>query len=118
MSEFLISIGFEKCACDRVTLVVSSLWKAEFSSVWLVVMWMILCFVVYLDVRHGENLRKQIRERFKWGTWKKDHFVQCGVEISRLPCGGFSLGQTQYIDDLKGNSDQCRKAQESEGGHR
>ena len=65
-----------------------------------------------------ENLRKQIRERFKWGTWKKDHFVQCGVEISRLPCGGFSLGQTQYIDDLTGNSDQCRKAQESEGGHR
>ena len=23
------------------------------------------------------------------------------MEISRLPCGGFSLGQTQYIDDLK-----------------
>jgi hypothetical protein len=55
VSEFLISIGFEKCACDRVTLVVSSLWKAEYSSVWLVVMWMILCFVVYLDVRHGKS---------------------------------------------------------------
>ena len=48
-----------------------------------------------------DRLCKQIQERFKWGTWEKDQFIQCGVEIAKLPCGGFSLSQTQYIDDLK-----------------
>jgi hypothetical protein len=42
---------------------------------------MISCSVVYL-VNRWEKVRKQIQERFKWGTWwEKDQFVQCGVEI-------------------------------------
>lgn len=63
-----------------------------------------------------KSLCQKIKERFKWGTWEKNKFVQCGVEIERMPCGGFSLGQTQYIDDLKEISigAERRRSQKSE----
>ena len=48
-----------------------------------------------------KNICEKIREHFKWGTWEKGSFTQCGVHIKSLPCGGFELSQEQYIEDMK-----------------
>ena len=98
VSEFLVSIGFEKCVCDPCCFkfvengILIGLVGGHVDD---------FLFCGLSGCKTWERLCQKIQERFKWGTWEKDNFIQCGVEISRLPCGGFSLGQTQYIDDLK-----------------
>ena len=41
----------------------------------------------------------KIQERFKWGDWDKDCFVQCGVQVKKVP-GGFELSQPHYLEGL------------------
>ncbi|CAE7357392.1 RE1 [Symbiodinium sp. CCMP2592] len=43
---------------------------------------------------------KAIKERFQWGDWDYDDFVQCGVNIKRT-ASGFELSQPRYIDSVK-----------------
>ena len=40
---------------------------------------------------------EEIKQRFKWGEWLEDEFVQCGVKIKRLANGSFELTRGQYI---------------------
>ena len=41
------------------------------------------------------DLVKRIKERFAWGSWEKDDFVQCGVRIQQTS-DGFRLSQEAY----------------------
>ena len=43
---------------------------------------------------------KAIKERFKWGDWDYDEFVQCGVNVKRTS-NGFELSQPRYVDCVK-----------------
>ena len=47
-----------------------------------------------------QSLRRQIQQRFDWQEWEEDHFVQCGVQISRQEDGSFSLSQKQYLEGV------------------
>ena len=60
---------------------------------------MTFCFVGNLVVRNGMIF--VIQQKFKWGTWEYDTFVQCGVKIEKNDTGGFDLSQAQYVDDIK-----------------
>ncbi len=42
------------------------------------------------------NLKKVLRVRFRWGTWKKDSFQLCGVNVSREVTGKIELDQKNY----------------------
>ena len=42
---------------------------------------------------------QSIKERFKWGDWDKDVFVQCGVQVTRQP-GQFRLSQPNYVEGI------------------
>ena len=87
VSEFLISLGFQRCVCDP-------------------------CCFKYVD-QQGQlfcgrdscstwkSLCDQIQKKFQWGTWEYDSFVQRGVKVERTKTGGFDLSQTQYIDDIR-----------------
>ena len=98
VSDFLVSLGFIRCVCDPccfkyvqngvlIGLISGHVDDFLFCGLDSCVLWNELC--------------DKIKKRFKWGTWEKDKFTQCGVEVSKMPDGGFSLSQTQYIDDLK-----------------
>ncbi|CAE7241426.1 RE1 [Symbiodinium sp. CCMP2592] len=50
------------------------------------------------DQEWQEILRK-IKERFKWGDWERDEFIQCGVKVEKVP-GGYALSQAQYVEGL------------------
>ena len=99
VSDFLVSIGFVKCVTDPccfkyvddqqqlVGLISGHVDDFLFCGRPNCTLWKDLC--------------AQIQEKFKWGTWEYDCFVQCGVKIEKTPSGGFSLSQAQYIDDVK-----------------
>ena len=41
----------------------------------------------------------KIKQRFKWGDWDQDSFVQCGVQIDSVP-EGFALSQPRYLETV------------------
>ena len=41
----------------------------------------------------------KIREKFQWGSWEYDEFVQCGVRVRQTP-DGFSLSQEAYVESM------------------
>ena len=47
-----------------------------------------------------QNICKQIQERFRWGEWEMNSFVQCGVTIQRQEDGGFLLTQPEYVNQI------------------
>ncbi|CAE7316215.1 RE2 [Symbiodinium sp. CCMP2456] len=47
-----------------------------------------------------QGILKRIQEKFKWGDWDKDSFVQCGVQIETCP-QGFKLSQPKYVDGIE-----------------
>ncbi|CAE7273716.1 RE1 [Symbiodinium sp. CCMP2592] len=47
-----------------------------------------------------QAILKKIQERFKWGDWEKDNFVQCGVKVERVE-EGFRLSQPQFVEGLQ-----------------
>ena len=51
------------------------------------------------DKEWQEILRK-IRERFQWGDWEQDNFIQCGVKVEKVP-GGYALSQPQFVEGLR-----------------
>ncbi|CAE7633802.1 RE1, partial [Symbiodinium sp. CCMP2456] len=47
-----------------------------------------------------QALLEKIRQRFKWGDWDQDKFVQCGVHVERTS-EGFLLSQPTYLEGVK-----------------
>ena len=47
-----------------------------------------------------QQLKQQIQQRFAWQEWEENHFVQCGVQISRQSDGSFELSQKQYLEGI------------------
>ena len=98
VSEFLESIGFIRCVCDPCCFK----YVKDGKLIGLVgghVDDFLFCGLESCDL--WKSLCDKIKRKFKWGTWERDNFIQCGVEIKRTNGGGFALSQTQYIDDLK-----------------
>eukprot|EP00439_Symbiodinium_sp_Y106_P070844 s93_g12.t1 len=52
------------------------------------------------DDQGWQEILKKIQQRFKWGDWDQDKFVQCGVQVERTPTG-FTLSQPQYLEGMK-----------------
>ena len=49
--------------------------------------------------REWQGILDKIRQKFKWGDWDKDEFVQCGVHIKKVETG-FELSQPQYVEGM------------------
>ena len=47
-----------------------------------------------------KEICKCIQERFRWGEWENNNFVQCGVTIQRQTDGGFLLTQPEYVSQI------------------
>ena len=52
------------------------------------------------DDKEWQALLEKIRQRFKWGDWDTDKFVQCGVHVERTE-QGFLLSQPNYLEGIK-----------------
>ena len=52
------------------------------------------------DDKGWQEILQKIRERFKWGDWDKNKFVQCGVQIETTSTG-YALSQTRYVEGLQ-----------------
>ncbi|CAE7537598.1 RE2 [Symbiodinium sp. CCMP2456] len=52
------------------------------------------------DDTEWQALLEKIRQRFKWGDWDQDKFVQCGVQVERTS-EGFQLSQPNYSEGIK-----------------
>ena len=98
VSDFLTSIGFVRCVTDPccfkyvkndrlIGLITGHVDDFLFSGNPTCPLWKDLC--------------DQIKRKFKWGSWEKNEFTQCGVHIKRTSDMGFELTQTQYIEDLQ-----------------
>ena len=48
-----------------------------------------------------ESVIASIKQEYKWSDWEENSFVQCGVQVDRLPDGSYGLSQKKYVDDLK-----------------
>ena len=46
-----------------------------------------------------QAILQKIKERFKWGDWEQDDFIQCGVRIQQTD-QGFLLSQARYVEDI------------------
>ena len=47
-----------------------------------------------------ETFRRQLNHAYRWGSWEKNDFVQCGVEISKVG-NSFRLSQHKYAETLQ-----------------
>ena len=61
---------------------------------------MISCLLAVTPMPSGRKFLKQIKQRFQWGDWEKDNFIQCGVKVQRTS-GGFELSQPQFVEGLR-----------------
>ena len=52
------------------------------------------------DDQEWQGILEKIQERFKWGDWDKDNFVQCGVLIETTETG-FQLSQPKYAEGIE-----------------
>ena len=41
----------------------------------------------------------KIKQRFRWGDWESDVFVQCGVKVEKTEAG-YALSQVQFVEGL------------------
>ncbi|CAE7653027.1 RE1 [Symbiodinium sp. CCMP2592] len=51
------------------------------------------------DDPEWQAILQKIKERFKWGDWEQDDFIQCGVRIQQTS-QGFQLSQARYVEDI------------------
>eukprot|EP00439_Symbiodinium_sp_Y106_P066492 s501_g10.t2 len=96
VSEFFESLGLERLWSDACAWV----WRPEGK-----IQAMISDHVDdFLFSGNEENpgwldIVRKIKERFQWGDWDKDEFVQCGVKVSRKG-KGFVLSQEKYVSEI------------------
>ena len=96
--DFLLSLGFRQCVCDPCCFVLIREGRLRGMITGHVDDFM---FAGITGDGLWDNKVEEIKQRFKWGEWLEDEFVQCGVKIKRLANGSFQLTQGQYIDDLR-----------------
>ncbi|CAK9063413.1 Retrovirus-related Pol polyprotein from transposon TNT 1-94 [Includes: Protease [Durusdinium trenchii] len=48
-----------------------------------------------------EAAERSIRERFNWGEWEVNDFVQCGVRVRAQKDHSFWLDQEKYVQDIQ-----------------
>ena len=96
VSEFLVAQGMERCWSDACTWVL----RKEGRLVG-VVSGHVDDFLFSGDEQSQEwnHLVKAIQDRFRWGDWDKDNFVQCGVQVTREG-NCFKLSQPAYVESI------------------
>ena len=110
VSEYLVSIGFTRCVTDPCCF---KYVNSKGDLVGLISGHVDdFLFCGREECAEWKQLCDNIRNKFKWGTWEQDQFVQCGVRIEHTPDGGFELSQSQYIDEIKEictSAERCRE---------
>ncbi|CAE7224831.1 RE1 [Symbiodinium sp. KB8] len=97
VSEFLEGIGLERTWSDACTWV----WRVEGELRGMVSGHVDDFLFGGSDRDKGwQNIIHQIQQRFQWGDWEKDSFVQCGVKVDKVE-DGYLLSQPQFVDGLK-----------------
>ena len=48
-----------------------------------------------------ERLMQALKQRFKWGTWESQQFVQCGIEIHQNTDFSIEMKQSKFIHELE-----------------
>ena len=99
VSDFLVSIGFSRCVGDPCCFRFVSSDNQLIGLVSGHVDDFVFCGRKNCEIWKG--LCRQIQEKFHWGTWEYDSFIQCGVKIEHKEDGGFELSQAQYIEDMR-----------------
>ena len=51
--------------------------------------------------KQWEAAERSIRERFNWGEWEVNDFVQCGVRVRAQKDHSFWLDQEKYVQDIQ-----------------
>ncbi|OLQ04719.1 Retrovirus-related Pol polyprotein from transposon TNT 1-94 [Symbiodinium microadriaticum] len=96
VSEFLVAQGMERCWSDACTWVL----RKEGHLIG-VVSGHVDDFLFSGNEQSQEwnQLVKAIQDRFRWGDWDKDNFVQCGVQVNREG-NCFKLSQPAYVESI------------------
>ena len=47
------------------------------------------------------NLMHNIQQKFQWGTWETNQFIQCGVHVQQQEDFSIELQQTKFIEELE-----------------
>ena len=50
---------------------------------------------------HQRLMQAALRNRFKWGTWETQQFVQCGIEIQQNSDFSIEMKQSKFIQELE-----------------
>ena len=96
VSEFLESLGLERLWADAC----SWAWRAEGKIQGMVSGHVDDFLFTGNEANAGwQEIVCRIKERFHWGDWDRDEFVQCGVKVSRHN-DGFSLSQEKYVEEI------------------
>ena len=97
VSDFLAELGLERLWSDACTWV----WRPE-GRVRAVVSGHVddFLFTGGQEDQGWQSIVQKIKDRFQWGDWDKDDFVQCGVRVQKTANGGFSLSQPQYVEAI------------------
>ena len=99
VSEFLQSLGFERCVCDPCCFKYVDKDKGLIGLIRGHVDDFLFCGPASCPI--WSNLCQQIQSKFKWGIWGYDNFTQCGARVEKTASGGFELSQSMYIDDIR-----------------
>ncbi|CAE7735180.1 RE1, partial [Symbiodinium sp. CCMP2456] len=116
VSDFLASLGLERLWSDACTWV----WRPE-GRVRAVISGHVddFMFTGGEDDQGWQAIVAKIKDRFHWGDWDKNDFIQCGVRIQKTANGGFSLSQPKYVEDIPEipvNSSRRKQLNESTTG--
>ena len=97
VTEFLESLGLERLASDPCAWV----YRDRYNRTRGMVAGHVDDFLFSGDEKDKTwmDILRQIKEKFKWGSWEHDDFIQCGVRIRQTP-SGFSLSQESYLEKV------------------
>ena len=97
VSEFLESIGLERTWSDACTWV----WRVQGELRGIISGHVDdFLFAGCAKDQQWQDILKKVQERFKWGDWEQDNFVQCGVKVERVK-EGYRLSQPQFVEGLQ-----------------
>ena len=96
VSEFFDSLGLERLWSDACAWV----WRPQ-GKIQAIVSGHVDDFLFSGNEENKEwrEIVRKIKERFQWGDWDKDEFVQCGVKVSRQG-KDFVLSQEKYVTEI------------------
>ncbi|CAE7205304.1 RE1 [Symbiodinium sp. CCMP2592] len=96
VSEFLESLGLERLWSDACSWV----WRSE-GRIQAMVSGHVddFLFSGNEDNPRWNEIVRKIKERFHWGDWVCNEFIQCGVKVSKTETG-FCLSQEKYVEEI------------------